>query len=153
MEEPKKPILDTIRALLEFKDRTTIAEIARVAVVPQKRVLDVLNKNGHMVYRDRSNGNIIKVTPRETLRKQLKESPEYYFRTTFGAWAVEGYQLTFRGNQELADRLKQKRLVGGIGDCWTEEHILDTPENRKALEDAGLKLWDDPELDDRLWVE
>ena len=153
MEEPKKPILDTIRALLKFKDRTTIAEIARVSGVPQKRVLDVLNKNGHMVYRDRSNGNITKVIPRETLLKQLKESSEYYFQTTFGAWSVEGYCLTFKGNQELADSLKQGCLVGGLGDCWTEEHIIDTPENRKALEDAGLRLWDNPELDDRLWIE
>lgn len=150
--EPK-PVLNTIRELLKFKDSTTISEISKYTKIPQEKVLGILNKNGEMVWRNRKNGRITKVDPRSVLRAQLRESDKYYWRDSYGAWSVEGYELVFNGHPEIKEELKTKCLVGALGDCWKEDHVLDTPENREFLESSGLKLWSETEVDDRLWEE
>ena len=148
-----RPVLDAIRAVLKFKDAATISEIAKYASLTHKKVLDVVNSNGTMVWRNRKNGHITKVDPRGVLRKQLVESDRYYFPDTYGAWSVEGHCLRFKGHNDLRESLCERRLVGGIGDNWTIEPVIDTPENRAALETAGLRLWSEDEADERLWVE
>ena len=62
--------------------------------------------------------------------------------------------------REFLHQIKDKFLeivsshwTGGIGDSWKIEHIEDTPENRKILEEAGLQPWDNLVVDDRLWKE
>ena len=85
-----KPILDAIRALLKFKDSASVREIATMAGATQRRVLDVLNLNGHMVWRNRKTGRVTKVDPRGVLAKQLRESGEFYFPDTYGTWSIEG---------------------------------------------------------------
>lgn len=149
----ERPVLDAIRAVLKFKDKATISEIARYAELRQRHVLDVINANGSMVWRDRKTGHVTKVDPRVVLRKQLVESDAYYFPDTYGAWSVEGRCLRFKGHGDLRERLCESRLVGALGDCWNEKHVIDTPENRAALEADGLKLWSEDEADERLWVE
>lgn len=146
-------VLDTIRAILKFKDYATISEIAKMSGMTQKAVLDVINANGEMVWRNRKNGHITKVDPRGVLRRRLVESDAYYFPDTYGAWSVEGKCLRFNGHDELRERLKRNVVVGSLGDCRHEDHVMDTPENRAELETAGLKLWSEDEADDRLWQE
>ena len=53
----ERPILDAIRAVLKFKDRATIAEVAKYAGVPQRQVLDTINTNGRFVWRDLALGH------------------------------------------------------------------------------------------------
>lgn len=149
----ERPILEAIRAVLKFKDHATIAEIARYAECKQRHVLDVINANGSMVWRNRKSGHVTKVDPRGVLRKRLTESDQYYFPDTYGAWSVEGHSLRFNGHEALKERLQRPHVTGGLGDSWTIQIILDTPENRAALEAEGLKLWSDSEIDDRLWAE
>lgn len=148
-----QPVLETIRAILKFKDYATISETAKMAGMTQKAVLDVINENGEMVWRNRKNGHITKVDPRGVLLRRLVESDAYYFPDTYGAWSVEGKCLRFKGHDDLRDRLRRKVLVGALGDCWNEDHVMDTPENRAELEAAGIKLWSEDEADDRLWCE
>ena len=149
----ERPVLDAIRAILKFKDHATITEIAKMAEMKQREVLDVLNANGSMVWRNRKNGHITKVDPRGVHRKKLVESDRYYFTDTYGAWSVEGYCLRFKGHDDLRAKLSESRIVGTIGDNWNVEHVIDTPANRAALEAAGLKLWSENEADERLWTE
>jgi hypothetical protein len=118
-----------------------------------KQVLDVLNANGTMVWRNRKNGHITKVDPRAAHRQQLVESDRYYFRESYGAWAHEGYRLRFKGHDDLRQSLESKHWTGGIGDSWQITKVEDTPENRAALEAAGLKPWSEAEADERLWRE
>lgn len=148
-----RPVLDAIRAVLQFKDRATITEIAKYAELKPRQVLDVINANGRMVWRSRKTGHVTKVDPRGVLRKELVESDRYYFPDTYGAWSVEGHSLRFNGHDDLRERLQEGRLVGTLGDCWTTKVVIDTPENRAALEAAGLKLWSEDEADERLWKE
>lgn len=148
-----RPVLDAIRAILKFKDSATITEIARFADLKPRHILDVINANGSMVWRNRKTGHITKVDPRAVHRKQLVESDRYYFQDTYGAWSVEGRCLRFKGHEDLRAALAETRLVGALGDCWNEQHVIDTPENRVALETAGLKLWSEDEADERLWRE
>lgn len=147
------PILYTIRQLLKFKDDTTISEIASTAGLSRKLVLETINRNGHFVWRNRKNGHITKVDPQSTLREQLWESGKFYREGTFGAWSVEGHCLNFEGNDELRESLKEKRIVGTLVEHWPVDVVLDTPENRAALEAAGLRPWSEAVIDDRLWAE
>lgn len=149
----ERPVLDAIRAVLKFKDRATISEIAKYASLTHKQVLDTINTNGSMVWRDRKTGHVTKVDPRGVHRRQLVESDAYYFPDTYGAWAVEGRCLRFKGHDDVRARLAESRLVGALGDCWRTDIIPDTPETRAALEAAGLKLWAETEADERLWKE
>lgn len=148
-----KPILDATRALLKFKDSASVREIATMAGQTQRRVLDVLNLNGHMVWRNRKTGRVTKIDPRGVLTKQLRESGEFYFPGTYGAWSVEGRCLRFSGHDALRAELQRTIVAGGLGDSWSEQHVMDNPENRAALEAAGLRLWGTAEIDDRLWSE
>ena len=148
-----RPVLDTIRAILKFKDYATISEIAKMAEMKPRQVLEVLNANGDMVWRDRKTGHITKADPARVLRQRLKDSGAYYFPDTYGAWSVEGHCLRFRGHDELRSRLIKSVTVGALGDNWSEKHVMDTPENRTALEAAGLKEWSEDEVDERLWQE
>lgn len=148
-----RPVLDAIRAVLKFKDTATISEVAKYAGLTHKQVLDVVNANGTMVWRNRKNGHITKVDPRAVHRQQLVESDRYYFRESYGAWSHEGYRLRFKGHDDLRQQLESKHWTGGIGDSWQITKVEDTPDNRAALESAGLKLWSETEADERLWTE
>lgn len=149
----ERPILDAIRSLLKFKDHTTIAEIANIAAVPKKRVLEIVNANGPYVWRIKSNGHITRVDPQTPLREQLWTSGKYWRESTYGAWSVEGQSLDFNGNEDLKERLKIKRTVGALGDNYEVDIVLDTPDNRSAVEVAGLRPWSEAVIDDRLWKE
>lgn len=153
VEKQERPVLDAIRAILKFKDKATVAEIARYCGYTYKQALDIINANGHMVWRDRKTGHVTKVDPKAVHRKRLVESGNYYFPVTYGAWSVEGYCLRFDGHDELRQRLVETVRVGAFGDSWDQEHVIDTPENRASLEADGLKLWSEDEADERLWVE
>ena len=59
----ERPVLDAIRAILKFKDHATITEIAKMAEMKQRDVLDVVNANGSMVWRNRKNGQITGESP------------------------------------------------------------------------------------------
>lgn len=148
-----RPVLDAIRSILKFKDFATINDIARYSGLTPRLVLDTINANGAMVWRDRKNGRITKVDPRAVHRQQLVESGAYYFSVSYGAWSHEGYCLKFKGNDELRKTLETRHLTGGIGDSWHITKIEDTPENRAALEAAGLMPWAESEADERLWRE
>lgn len=148
-----RPVLDTIRALLLFKDYTTISEIASTSGLKRRRVLDVINRNGPMVFRLRGNGHITRVDTTSPLREQLWESGEFYRPGTYGAWSVEGNCLEFEGHEDLRSDLARSRTIGGLGDSWPIDIVEDTPENRAALEGAGLRPWGEAVIDDRLWKE
>lgn len=148
-----RPILSAIRALLEFKDFTSISEIASTSGLSRRRVLETVNRNGEFVWRNRKNGHITKVDPQSALRKQLWESGKFYRTGTYGAWSVEGHCLEFQDNNELRKRLQETRCVGAIGDNYHIRVIIDTPENRSAVEAAGLSPWSEATIDDRLWQE
>lgn len=149
----ERPVLDTIRALLRFKDHTTIAEIAKISGLKARHVLDVVNRNGEFVYRLRKNGNITKVDVHTRLHKQLWESGRYYRPDTFGMFSVEGHCLKFEGHTDLRNQLQERRIIGALGDNTETNIIADTPENRAAIEAHGLTMWRDDLVDDRLWVE
>jgi hypothetical protein len=148
-----RPILSAIRALLQFKDSASIAEIAKMAGVTQRRALDVINANGEFVFRFRKTGRITKVDPRSKLREQLWKSGRFYRPGTYGLFSVEGHCLEFEGNAELRKQIQEGRAIGAFGDSALAFAIIDTPENRAAVEAAGLALWSDSLVDDRLWNE
>lgn len=148
-----RPILNAIRAVLKFKDATSIPEVAKFSGKTQREVLDVINANGEFVSRFRKTGKIAKVDPQSKLRADLWSSGKYFKRESYGAWCHEGYCLKFEGNDELRKTLQRQRVTGGIGDSWTISIIEDNEENRQALIDAGLEPWESAVIDDRLWVE
>lgn len=141
------PVLDTIRALLKFKDHTTISEIAKIGGFKAAHVLDVVNRNGAYVHRFRSNGKIAKVDLHEPLRKQLWQSGRFYKITSYGEWSTEGEEIVLR------DGITVEHLSSKMLHYRSRPAIVNTVENRRILEDAGLLLWSETILDDQLWQE
>ncbi|WP_418459919.1 hypothetical protein ACNT8L_05935 [Brucella intermedia] len=146
-------VLQTIRSLLEFKDFTTISEIASTAGLKRAFVLNVVNQNGQFVWRNRRNGRITKVDPKTALSEQLWASGNFYRITSYGAWSHEGDQIILNGHEDLRKRLLSDRWTGGLGDSWKIEVIEDTEENRKEVEAAGIRPWSEAVIDDSLWRE
>jgi hypothetical protein len=146
-------VLETIRQLLEFKDYTTIPEIAKYAELPQKYVLGVINKNGNMVRRDRKTGKIVKVVPRHVLMENLKNSGEYFTDSTYGAWSNEGpcYVILGKPFVDVPEELYNTVLTGGLGDSFYQKHI--PLSSKEGLEKIGFKHWNTVHINDRLWVE
>ncbi|WP_226576440.1 hypothetical protein [Acuticoccus sediminis] len=147
------PILDTIRALLTFRDGTTISEIAKMAGVSPRRVLDVVNANGALVYRLRKTGKITKVDTKTPLAKQLWASGAYYKIGSEGMWSHEYDTIVLVGHDDLAERLSTKQVLGALGDSTNRRFIVATPENIAAVEAAGIRPWSEAPSDDRLWSE
>ena len=148
-----KTVLTTILEILKFKNFTTIGEIAKISGLRQAHVLRVLNRNISYVIRDPTNGHIRDLSHKSTLRTQLWNSGRYYSEDVYGMFSKEGDALNFAGNDELRGRLSESKVVGAFGDSGTQTVIIDTPENRKAIEDAGLRPWSEVVIDDRLWEE
>ena len=141
----ERPVLSAIRAILEFKNSATIADVARMTGMKQRAVLDVLNRNGYMVWRVRSSGKITKVDTKSVLANKLWASGAYYRQDVYGEWAPEGKHLQWIGRSDLRESLETKR--------YPENVVLDTPENRAAVEASGLRPWSEAVIDDSLWVE
>ena len=72
---------------------------------------------------------------------------------TYGAWSVEGNCLRFKGHDDLQRELQCGVTVGALGVNWSEKHVMDTSENRAALEAAVLRPWFKDEISERLWTE
>lgn len=144
-------VLDTVREILKFKDYATIAEIAKISGIPQKKVLEVLNTNGQFVWRNRNNGRITKVDPRTKLKEKFVADGLFYWTTegNYGSWT----NLKFCGHDDLRKEMEIEDWEGGFGDCYKVTRIPDTPENRAKLENVGCVEITRMTLDDRLWRE
>lgn len=146
-----KPILAAIREILKFKDHTTIGEIAKITGKKQADVLKVLNVNGHMVLRYRSNGHITGVNPRIYLQEKLRKEGAFFWVTDYDYGSTKG--LAFEKHDELREKLQVETYGGGIGDSYPYKYVPDTPENRAALVKDGCLHASDMVIDDRLWQE
>ena len=145
------PILEAIRSLLKFKDSTSISEIASIAGLPRKRVLDVINTNGTMVWRDRRTGKITRVDPRGVLDGKLSEAGAYFWLSKGNYGSVD--TIEFKKHDDLRIKLQEEQWWGGFGDSYKATCVVDTPEHRSALVEDGCILHSDVILDDRLWKE
>lgn len=148
-----RPILEAIRALLKFRDTTTIGEIAKMAGVKDRAVLDVINANEGMVWRYRKTGKIMSVDPRGVLNKRLWEGGKYFKAHDLGddqdPRRDRGGYLDFKGHDAFRTA-KQERAALTYG---YRDIVRDTPENRAALIAAGCQPWTEIVIDDRLWQE
>ncbi|CAB4167906.1 hypothetical protein UFOVP860_64 [uncultured Caudovirales phage] len=151
MSATEQPVLAALRQILQFKDHATVSEVAKVTGLPLAEVLRRINANGHMVWRNRKNGHITKVAPREVLRDQFWNSGAYYHVTEYDYGSTKG--LAFKGHDELRKKLELKAWGGGLGDSYAYSYVADTPENRQALEEAGCVAFEDIAIDDSLWNE
>ena len=146
-------VLDALRAILKFKDSASIAEIATMSGLTKRRVLDILNQNGTMVWRNRETGKITKVDPQGVLRGKLRDSGAYYWMSQGNYGSVQ--TLDFSGHDELRKQIQEEQWWGGFGDSYKATCVVDTPEHRAALEAEGCVLEENlnPPIDDRLWSE
>lgn len=146
-----RPVLDTIRALLKFKDRTTISEIASTAGIKRADVLRIINVNGHMVWRDRKTGQITRVDPQSILTDKLRQAGAFFWVQKFDYGSTEG--LEFNEHQELREKLLEQTWGGGMGDSYPYSYVPNTEANRVALTADGCVPYDDSMIDDREWKE
>ena len=130
-----KPVLRAIRSILQFKDDTTIAEIASISGLKRSRVLDVVNDNAHLLTINRTNGKIINEKCREAMLLKLYGDGKIVYRQdqNYGA----EHALNFAGHEEFRAAHTIDSWEGGFGDCRAIRYVPDTPENRAILESEG----------------
>ena len=144
-------VLETLRSLLKFKESTTISEIAAFAKLPKAKVLDIINRNGHLIYRVRKTGRITSEACQQSLKAKLYTQGAYFTTSAgnYGSWTL----LRFNGHDQLRKELERTEWAGGFGDSWKETHVFDTPENRQRLIADGCRPEEEMIIDDRLWEE
>ena len=142
-------ILETIRAILKFKDDTTIAEIAGIAEVRKAYVLAVLNDNDALVIRDRKTGKITGERAREAMRLKMYGEGKWFQTCKENYGCINA--LKFEGHEELKAKFRTTGWEGGFGDCREITFIPDTPEVRAALAAEGCIA--NPLFTDHLWRE
>lgn len=127
-----KPVLRAIQSLLEFKNDTTIAEIAGIAALPKAKVLDVVNDNREHLSIDRKTGKISAVTLKQNYRiKQYAEGKTYQVTPeNYGA----DNRLQFAGHDTFKETHLEEVVIGGFGDSFRTKYVRATPENIAALE-------------------
>lgn len=151
MSTSATPILDTLRALLKFKDSTTISEIAATAGIKRQKVLETINANGHMIFRNRKSGKITSEIVRKTFIAQLWEKGKFFRpgEDNYGA----AHTLEFKEHAELRVQLSIDDWAVGLGDCYRIRYVPDTEENRNKLRVDGCTNLEALDVDDRLWKE
>lgn len=146
-------VLAAIKLLLQVDGKATRASIKQIAPhLSHRHIAETIAANAEHISMDKRKA-ITRVNPALTLKTRLWESGQFYHVGTYGAWSVEGYCLKLHGRKDLFEKLATSHVTGALGDSWHEKHILDTIENRAALEAEGIKPWTEAVIDDRLWIE
>ena len=128
-------LIETIQRLLQIKKSCTISEIANTCGKKKMDVLKEITDNKKLLRFD-TRGAITGLvnTNQPQIDKMINIGMVYTTSLiSYGAEAVINW------NHPEAEKLKQDHYEGFYGDCRKIRVILDTPENRKAVEAHGAK--------------
>jgi len=139
------PIYQAITSLLCIKKPISYSEIASVAGVKRQKVLDVLIRNKHLLVMDKQ-GRIERF-----ISDAANQARNAHALWTQGKnFKIEPVNYGADNQIILCDSIKDKYkhlikpyCVGGIGDNYWTEYLLDTPENRAALLADGIVFYED----------
>ena len=145
-----KPIFYTIQQLLKFKNFTTLSEISKISGIKQQKVLEVINTNGHGVYRLDKNGRITKISFSNT-RNSMWEGGNYYKIREDSLYSRKHFDIVTKLHSDLYNKLKSDYIDGYYGQ-HTVTDIKYTDENLNIILEYGLKPWFPP-TDYELWKE
>jgi hypothetical protein len=134
-----------IGQLLQIKEAITYTEVATAAGVKKPKCLEVIVKNKHLLKIDKKGRITGVLTDKQYIIKKA--------RWAFGRgelFVLEGVNYgtdnELRVPKEYEDKIKDLRTpycVGGLGDNYMTEYVLDTPKNREELVKRGFTYWDD----------
>ena len=140
-----KPIRDAIFALLQLKSPVNYTEVASLLKIDKKKVLDVILTNKRFLVIDKK-GKIERFTTTEEYRSILAANEiakgTVYYLADINYGCDKCIQLSSIGEDKVKD-LIEPYICGGIGDNYTINVILDSPENRKEMSKRGFTLIDD----------
>jgi hypothetical protein len=139
------PIYQAITSLLCIKKPISYSEVASVAGVKRQKVLDVIIRNKHLLVMDKQ-GRIERFISDEanqarhahaewTQGKNFKLSPINY--------GSDNKIVLSETVRDTYKHLIKPYCVGGLGDNYWTEYLLDAPENRAALAKDGIVCCED----------
>jgi len=135
-------VLEAVRKLIRVQRKGTVAQIAKVAKVPFAVALDVLDANRGLIRID-THGRVFSTRLGEhrqgVVNGLYQKGKAYRPGVCMDYGSVTVIQIEKDADPELFERLSVDRSFGGLGDSYHLKVIFDTPENRKALEDAGMQ--------------
>lgn len=134
-------IFETIQKLIRVQGYASLSSIAECSGLSKKRVLDILDANKGLFRREKA--KIVSVQPEYVgaAVANARNSGKVFWQVkiSYGcATSLEWY------NNPEADKLRKGYCCGGLGDSYVSQVVLDTLENRAALEELGMKDTIDP---------
>lgn len=148
----EKPVLATLRKLIEVSGQTTVSEIVKFVDLPNDYVLDVLHKNLDLIKKSSMGGGvIIGDTTREVLAEHLRSKGAFWHIRTImhGSESI----LVFDGQPDLFEELSENRSIGSYGGTAKKNVVMNTEENRARLREEGMVSIEEVDLTDELWKE
>lgn len=139
------PIYMALTSLLCIKKAVSYAEVASVAKVKKQKVLDTFITNKHLMVMDKQ-GRVTRLITAEENRirhahaewtqgKNFKREPVNY--------GADHQIVLCEAVRDQFKHLVKPYCVGGLGDNYWTEYLLDTPENRQELLKAGIVCYED----------
>lgn len=148
----EKPVLATLRKLIQVNGETTMAEIVSYSSLPKPYVLEVLHRNLPLLIMSESrNKIIIGDRVRQLLGEHLRAQGAFWHVNPISYGAES--ELVFDARPDLFDELSENRSIGAYGDSARRDVVMNTEENRNRLREEGMVPLDEIELNDELWQE
>ena len=125
----------TIQQLIRVQGYASLSSIAKCSGFSQKTVLEVLDRNIRLIQRkgSRITGAFLEDVHPAIAEARASGKVFWQENINFG----RATSLEWKNNLE-ADKLRKPYCCGGFGDSYMIQVVLDTPENRAALEALGM---------------
>lgn len=128
-------VFETIQKLIRVQGYASISLIASCSGLPRAKVLDVLDRNAGLLRRKGT--KIVAVVESDVSEaiSRARASGKVFWQDTINYGAATA--LEWLNNPE-ADKLRRGYACGGLGDSYSVQVVLDTPENREKLVSLGM---------------
>jgi len=134
----KRPIFDTIVDLLKLKRSATFSEVSSFSGYSKPHVLKVLALNKPLMKIEKGKIVAVRRVDADDAIKKAKKEEKFYWRDRINYGAATALRFT-EGVCPEADALREPYTCGGLGDSYTLNVVLDTPQNESALVDLGYE--------------
>ena len=118
-----------------------MAQIARIAKLPQKDVLEEINLNRSMVTVD-AKGKIVKLSTHNVIINMMAE--QYKQKRLYSVNEINygaDKEIRFHNAEQDYPQLYQVYYCGGLGDSYASKIILYNEHNLSFVHGLGMKEW------------
>jgi len=140
MSKATTPVLYALQSLLFIKDTVTYAEIASVTGIKKQLALEIIIRNKHLL-RMSKDGKITGIISDEQNARRLAHA-EFtcgkVFKIEAANYGLINIIVVDAHYKDKVTHLFESYCVGGLGDNFFTKYIIDTCNNRQALNELGF---------------